>query len=303
MKSGSYERTDWKPFPEALSRIASLSPVKLADTVADRKTRFMRFVKEIISESVEQGANPVVLIDSSNTATLWPWLTDREINTNKIKIAERDWMQVEWKGARIIRIRQGLAPSIVIDKLADLAITWPEDDRPKKKKIAVDLTISKPTAPGGGLYRLGNEPGSGCIPYFSVGRKMLHQEKRGVSCYRRMTLPGKRTAKIDGKFVPLEPQKNAAGIGILGLMEHPTFTGQWPSPNPIEIVVTLRQEQDDPDLLAEFVERLRYGYGHYQEWTSLPAPLFFERVVRDYISHFGIEDAESSESENADPDA
>ncbi|MHC5731064.1 MAG: RNaseH domain-containing protein, partial [Nostoc sp.] len=71
------------------------------------------------------------------------------------------------------------------------------------------------------------------------------------------------------------------------------FLDQWPTPNPLEIVVTLRQPQDDPDCIASLVESLRYSFGHYSEWTVLPAPLFFERVVRDYISEFAIEDEDT----------
>jgi hypothetical protein len=73
---------------------------------------------------------------------------------------------------------------------------------------------------------------------------------------------------------------------------------QWPTPHPLEIVVALRQDGDDPDRLAELVERLRYGFGHYPEWTILPAPLFFERVVRDYISDFAINDEDEEEDDD-----
>ena len=76
------------------------------------------------------------------------------------------------------------------------------------------------------------------------------------------------------------------------------FTGQWPTPNPLEIVVTLRQEKDDCDRLASLVESLRYRFGHYSDWSSLPAPLFFERVVRDYISEFAIVEDEETEEES-----
>jgi hypothetical protein len=44
------------------------------------------------------------------------------------------------------------------------------------------------------------------------------------------------------------------------------------------------------DSTALFVESLCYGFGHYKKRTTLPAPLFFERVVRDYISEFSITD-------------
>ena len=78
------------------------------------------------------------------------------------------------------------------------------------------------------------------------------------------------------------------------------FTGKFPTPNPLEIVVTLRQEEDKPDDLAAFVESLRYDFGHYKEWSTLPAPLFFERVVRDYISEFSITDDEELETEDTE---
>ncbi len=78
----------------------------------------------------------------------------------------------------------------------------------------------------------------------------------------------------------------------------PPFTGQLPTPNPLEIVVTLRQEKDDCDRLAALVESLRYSFGHYSDWSSLPAPLFFERVVRDYISEFALAQDEEMEEES-----
>lgn len=53
---------------------------------------------------------------------------------------------------------------------------------------------------------------------------------------------------------------------------------------------------DNPDDLAHLVESLRYSFGHYGDWVSLPAPLFFERVVRDYISDFHIDDNETEDN-------
>ena len=70
---------------------------------------------------------------------------------------------------------------------------------------------------------------------------------------------------------------------------------QWRTPNPLEILVTLRQPNDNPDQLAALVESLRYGFGHYSDWVGLPAPLFFERVVRDYISEFAVKDEDEDE--------
>ncbi len=83
---------------------------------------------------------------------------------------------------------------------------------------------------------------------------------------------------------------NKAGLKIERILTRSPSKDRWPTPKPLEIVVTLIQAKDNPDCLAALVESLRYSFGHYSEWTSLPAPLFFERVIRDYISDFGIED-------------
>jgi hypothetical protein len=112
--------------------------------------------------------------------------------------------------------------------------------------------------------------------------------KRGPSCYRatEAVFPY-QTSDPDRRR---EVLSNAAGLPIAIFKQREPWLSQWPTPNPLEIVVTLRQESDDPDRLAELVEHLRYGFGHYSSWTTLPAPLFFERVIRDYISGFAIQE-------------
>lgn len=115
-QSGGYTSSRWEQLSDALAQIARLSPVKFAEDPRERKTRFMRFVGEVISESVDDGAQPVVLVDSSNVVNLWPWLADKSITTDEISIGEKQWMQTVWAEARIIRIRHGLAPYLVEDK-------------------------------------------------------------------------------------------------------------------------------------------------------------------------------------------
>mgnify|MGYP000883533593 CR=1 FL=1 len=294
-QSGGYTSSRWEQLSDALAQIARLSPVKFAEDPRERKTRFMRFVGEVISESVDDGAQPVVLVDSSNVVNLWPWLADKSITTDEISIGEKQWMQTVWAEARIIRIRHGLAPYLVEDKREALAETWMEDTR-SSDQIEPDRSLWVSTSPGSGLFRIQSGADSGCVTYLSVGQKTLHQQKRGVSCYRETMLLGKPKIVKDGRRVAAPKAVNAAGCDTHRLVRYAPHIGQWPSPQPLEIVVTLRQQDDEPDRLAEFVERLRYGFGHYREWTKLPAPLFFERVVRDYISQFDIDDAEAPEA-------
>ncbi|MEG4335937.1 RNaseH domain-containing protein, partial [Microcoleus sp. AT9_A2] len=151
--------------------------------------------------------------------------------------------------------------------------------------------------------------------YLSV-RNEKPGKLRGQSCYRstKINVAAKKAEdsqdkllnnadlKVDEAANKSDDSKgkllNKAKLKVDKIASKPPFLGQWTTPNPLEIVVTLRQENDKPDRLAALVESLRYGFGHYSDWSSLPATLFFERVVRDYISEFAIEDEERS----AEPD-
>jgi RNaseH domain of pPIWI_RE len=238
----------------------------------------MDFVKQIVSNSVEDGMQPLVMIDSSNCVQLWDWLADSRINANQINLGQQfENMQDEWQGARLIRIRQELAPGIIEKKARHLIETSLEDTRTKEELNKLPPTLKIPSASSStGLFRLSATNQTGCVAYLSVARELPHQYSRGQSCYRSTDTLVKQT-----------------GLKISQLSTKAPFVGRWLSPNPLEIVVTLKQPEDNPDDLAALVESLRYGFGHYSDWTGLPAPLFFERVVRDYISDFAIADEET----------
>ena len=283
-KKGNLVISPWISFSDARAFVAELTPIKLADKVDKdeaRKTRFMEFVKQIISESVEAGKQPLVMIDSTNCVQLWPWLADIRINANEINLGQQyENMEDEWQGARIIRIRQELAPGIIEKKSRHLIETSVEDTRTKEELDKLPPTLEIPSASSAtGLFRLTATNKTGCVAYLSVARELPHQYSRGQSCYRSTYTLAKQ-----------------AGLNVSQLSTKPPFVGYWPTPNPLEIVVTLHQPGDNPDDLAALAESLRYGFGHYSDWTALPAPLFFERVVRDYISDFAIAD-EDTESE------
>ncbi|MEG4272859.1 MULTISPECIES: RNaseH domain-containing protein [unclassified Microcoleus] len=297
-KGNNSQISPWSNFSEALAFISQISPVKLADKKEPRQIRFMGFVKQIISNSVDEGNQPLVMIDSSNCVQLWPWLADARMNANQINFKTQsgsplyEHMEQEWKGARLIRIRQDLAPGIIEKKVRYFAITFLEDTRTKEE---LNSNFEIPSASSAmKLFRLNpTEQNSeinqtGCVAYLSVGRKTLHQESRGQSSYDETQIS--TVFKIQKEDGSLEKVLNKAELEVHKIGSRSPYIGQLPTPNPLEIVVTLRQENDKPDRLAALVESLRYSFGHYSDWSSLPAPLFFERVVRDYISEFAIED-------------
>ena len=295
-----YQITKWEKFPNALARIANISPVKIGDSHQTRKRNFMQFVRDVISPSVKQGMQPLVMIDSTNCVQLWPWLADSRIDANNIKLEGiSDWMHKEWAGARLVRIKQGFTPAIIEEKVRYIMKSSISDERSldELKNLDADIKIPSASSTPGKLCRLTTSNRAGCIAYLSIGSRAVQQEWRGQSCYR--AIPAYTPVRLqDSDEIPEDdgskkrPKKlvNAAGIKLRELSEKPPFTKQWPTPNPLEILVAVRQEDDDPDQVAALVESLRYVLGHYAESTALPAPLFFERVVRDYISNFSIEE-------------
>ena len=293
---------NWKPFTQKLFDIANISPISLGSNVNLRSRRFQIFVDNIISNSVNEGNKPVVIIDSSNCVQLWEWLRDTDINSSNISINGHTNMQENWKGARIVRIRQDLAPGIILDKVKKLAETSLDDTRTEEElKVNKDNQI-KLYVPSGqitGLYKLDVENTGRCIPYLSIGKRSTNQQKRGASCYQSYELEKEYQIEVvnnDGEKSN-QKVKNKADLQLQVLETKQPHIKQWTTPNPLEIVVALRQKQDKPDDIAGLIEELRYGYGHYNEWTKLPAPLFFERVVRDYISGFSIEEESETEDE------
>ena len=280
----------WSDFTDALAFVSQISPVKLADRRDIQKTRFMEFVKQVISNSADVGAQPLVIIDSSNCAQLWGWLADIRMNANQIDLGtQSQHMQQEWEGVRIVRVRQDLAPGAIEKTERYLAETTLTDDR-LRKDLTTDLTIPCASSSSSKLFRLNSTPSNGCVTYLSIGNKDLHHNTRGQSCYRSTQQP----ESIRGKTTKAA-LSNTAGLKIDRVVPVPPFIGQYPTPNPLEMVVTLRQENDDPDRIAALVESLRYGLGHFSDWVALAVPIFFERVVRDYISEFSIHDKDEDD--------
>ena len=291
--------TNWKPFTETLFDIAKLSPISLGKNRHSQSLAFQAFVDKIISNLVNEGNNPIVIIDSSNCAQLWEWLRDADINLSNITINEHTKMEQNWQGARIVRIRQDLAPGIIDDKVKRLVESSLDDTRTKKElEVAEDkqIELSVPSGQITGLYKLNvKKNNTGCVPYLSIGKRSTNQQKRGASCYREFEQEKDYEIELENNEAEKSKQqvKNKANLQLQVLEIKLPYTKQWSTPNPIEIVVALRQEQDESDNIAGFIESLRYGYGHFKDWTKLPAPLFFEDVVRDYISEFTLEEEET----------
>jgi hypothetical protein len=73
-------------------------------------------------------------------------------------------------------------------------------------------------------------------------------------------------------------------------------TDAWTTPTGLEICV-VRAGDDEPDQIAQLVEWLRQCYAHFGDWTTKPAPLYFERALKEYLADYELEEDEHSEED------
>ncbi|MEL7225851.1 MAG: RNaseH domain-containing protein [Cyanobacteria bacterium J06576_12] len=129
-----------------------------------------------MSDSVENNMQPLVMIDSTNCVRLWPWLADTRMDANDIRLeGVSDWMHKEWAGARLVRIRQGLAPGIIEEKARYLVETFIDDERPLDELRQIDakdadFEIPSASSTLGKLFRLSTSSSTGCVVYLSIGK-------------------------------------------------------------------------------------------------------------------------------------
>lgn len=256
------EVTPWEPLPQLLIRLASMPAPEMGTSFTEQRVNFERFCNEVITEASDRQSAPLVMINSTHGAAMWSWLRDTDINAANIDFTTAGLaLQERWPEVRIVRIREGNTPQLLIDKSS---FCTPVGDHREPR------VVHAPTSKTGALYRVRDAR----LPvYFSIGKRDLHREKRGQSCTESVELLFPAGKSADGQAL--------FRVATRG----PTYT-QWPTPNPVEIVLARLLPGDEPDLVARFVELLRSGYGHYAEASTLPAPMFFERVVKEYITEF-----------------
>lgn len=71
--------TEWLPFFDAMKHIASLDVATLGPNKEVKRRSFQYFVEEIVDSAVAGGDHPLVLIDPTSAAGMWPWLNDVNI--------------------------------------------------------------------------------------------------------------------------------------------------------------------------------------------------------------------------------
>lgn len=276
----------WEPLFKALKRIASPSiKASLGSGLATERASFQAFVREILDDCVEVGDRPLVMIDSTGAASLWPWLRDGQISGEITLGSERLDASRRWPGARLVRVRLGNAARIAERKTADyVAVTT--DTGAETGEM---LRRYCPTIVARTVKLSSSRTGA---HYWATAGYFQMSLPRGLSVYRRLVSLVHVAKAFKDAPQPMEK--------LFAPVEIPIFDVSYRLPNPIEITVASTREGDDPDRIAHLVASLRYGYGHTASATSLPAPLSFESKARDYMTRFALDLTPEEDDEAAE---
>ena len=274
--NGVAQWTEEKPLFETLRESATWAAPNLGDNEDARRDTYQKFVNHVVEGACERGHRPLVLFDATSASGLWPALRDKGIGREFDILGRSLDPATDWIGARLVRVRTDVAPRVIVRKLRKLARLNPDDGRSMGEVVRYAPTTIMST------FRLNDVSRPF---YLSMGTNDGKQKiAKGLSVYRDLGYPLKLSPKAE---VP------PALKGLEGLHVEQVRSLReefYRVAGPIDIAVMHCHAADDPDAIASLVTKLRSGYGHTASSTSLPAPLFFETKLRDYVPSFALDE-------------
>jgi hypothetical protein len=191
-------------------------------------------------------------------------VADGRLDPNNVQVAGQIHAEADWGNIRIVRVRTQNAPKVLFDHYVEGVCT----------STGEMVRYDTPVRAEAKLFAL---KGTGVPVYLSFGSRMQTGLVRGTSCYR----------SVDGL------QKSAEAKLYQRAVLSP-FSRAWSTPSAVEFTVVRTARGEDPDHLAQLVEWLRTFYMHTGDWTTKPAPLYFERALRDYLADYDLADGDGN---------
>ncbi|ANY81308.1 hypothetical protein BB934_26360 [Microvirga ossetica] len=274
--NGVAQWTEERPLFESLREAAAWVTPNLGDNEDARRDTYQRFVNHVIGGACERGQRPLVLFDATSASGLWPALRDKDIGRSFDLLGRSLDPASDWMGARLVRIRTDVAPRVIVRKVRKLARLDADSGRTLEEVVRYAPTTIVST------FRMGGVPHPF---YLSMGTNDGKQKiAKGLSVYRDLAYPYKLPAKAEMPAA-LKGKEGLHIEQVRSLKEE-----FYKIAGPIDIAVMHCHGTDDPDAIASLVTKLRSGYGHTASSTSLPAPLFFETKLRDYVPSFVLDE-------------
>lgn len=281
---------NWMPLSEGLIWLA-----KQRDITSDEvwlRDNFEAQTRKFLAETQGNDPQAVVLVDWGTLQGLWRNLTDENLH-NAPSLGTLPLMQA-FPEMSFVRVRYGFNAKV---NVRGKSTNYYEAIRYEgtAKVLTGDTYSDEYTTTTQRLVEI-TEPTSGAYrAHHFIGMmtpRKTSPTKRGLSCFRSVTRMSKKV-KDDEETE--------------SIFERGTRTPQakdFGSPGAIDLSVLQHNAQVTPRDLATLVMGLRLGYPHYDEWTILPAPLFFLRKIDDYIIKYPAqEDAPAQTDVVFDADA
>lgn len=266
---------DWNPLNEGLQWLGSQR--QLSGDERWLKESFGDIARKTLGKICEQDPKAVVLVDWSTVAGLWKELSDESLIGSEGRGAVLDGTDFgkAYPEMTLLRLRSDRNATMVMRWVNTKKFDeWRSEPAPTPTRTSVEeqYATTYKTA-----VALDEAAAGGSLKHYLVvmGYRNTVQTKRGMSCFRpRSRMSPKGNGWFERRALPVA-KDNAA------------------LPGGLEVTVVHSSDALKPDSLVSLVMGLRLGYAHYDDWTALPAPLFFERKVRDYVIRY----ADSSEPE------
>ena len=279
----------WMPLSEGLIWLA-----KQRDITSDEvwlRDNFETQTRKFLAETLENDPQAVVLVDWGTLQGLWRNLTDENLH-NAPSLGNLPLAQA-FPEMSFVRVRYGFNAKV---NVRGKSTNYYEAIRYEgtSKVLTGDTYSDEYTTTTQRLVEI-TEPTSGTYrAHHFIGMmtpRKTSPTKRGLSCFRSVTRMSKK----------VKDEEETESI-----FERGTRTPQpkdFGSPGAIDLSVLQHHSQLTPHDLATLVMGLRLGYPHYDEWTILPAPLFFLRKIDDYIIKYPTQEDAPALPDVVTPDA
>ena len=266
------EITSRMPMSEVLVELAQSGPISLAPQKgkqrSQRKENSEYFFHEVITEFCQRAENPLVLFDAVACREVLPWLADSKLDPKNVVIGNHVHAEADWGNVRIARIRTQNAPKVLFDFSSEGECC----------ETGEFMQYDSPKWADAQLFQIKDSHADVFLSFGSILRK---GRILGVSCYR---------PRIGLKANPGTPRTHRC-------IERPPFTNAWSTPTAVEITVVQTAPGEQPNQVAQLVEWLRTLHQHTGDWSIKPAPLFFERALKEYLADYEL-DEEKEDSIN-----
>lgn len=277
-KGNRVTQMDWKPLNEGLQWLGSQR--QLSGDERWLKESFGDIARRTLGKICEEDPKAVVLVDWSTVAGLWKELSDESLIGAEGRGAVLDGTDFgkAYPQMTLVRLRSDRNATMVMRWVNTKKFDeWRSEPAPTPTRTSVEEQYATTYKTAVALDEAAAEGG---LKHYLVvmGYRNTVQTKRGMSCFRpRSRMSAKGNGWFERRTLPVA-KDNAA------------------LPGGLEVTVVHTSDALKPDSLVSLVMGLRLGYAHYDDWTALPAPLFFERKVRDYVIRY----ADSTEGEAAE---